>query len=246
MGVHVVHVGPIDRAVLCGQAVGVDGCVHGPGMNVGKRVILIDEAHQVFVMVDGRREEFLVHPRAIRALEVVKVDDRHFGVGVATDGTTRDGDGIGGILRKIERVHVDELGVVIGDKEVDLGNLAAVRNGDGQGFVAGKRAWLAGANIQVGIRGQLELGAHQNLDAAIERGIGSGGWVGLSLAPNGEAKKQHSGQKTSVCQDDFLSGKDTAGGRFRCQKSGSQRTESGDRDREQGTGNRGDRFAARD
>ena len=84
-------------------------------MHFGQRVILIDESHQVFVMVDGHREELLVHARAIRALEVVEIDHRHFGVGIAADGTAGDGDGIGGILRQVDRVQVDELGAVIGD-----------------------------------------------------------------------------------------------------------------------------------
>ena len=56
VGVEVIHVGPIDVAALRGQAVGVDRGVHGPGMNLDERKVLVDEAHLVLVVLQGGRE----------------------------------------------------------------------------------------------------------------------------------------------------------------------------------------------
>jgi hypothetical protein len=84
--VEVIHVGPVDVAALRGQAVGVHGGVHGPGVHLGERVVLVDEAHLVLVALQGGGKERLVHAGAVGALEVVEVDDRDLGRGIAADG----------------------------------------------------------------------------------------------------------------------------------------------------------------
>ena len=120
-----------------------------------------------------------------------------------------------GSFVRSKRIHVDQLGVVGRDQKVELLRFRIVREGDGQGLVARKLARLAGADAHVVIRRQIELGANQNLNAAVERGVGRGGRSVLGLAAHGQAESEQSGQKTNMRQVDFLSGKDTPAGLLR-------------------------------
>ena len=76
--------------------------------------------------------------------------------------------------------------------------LAAVRDGDGQRLVARELAGLASADGQRDVRRQIELRANQNLDAAIKRRIGCGGWRVLRFAACSEAENEHSAKKRAL------------------------------------------------
>ena len=52
IGVDVVGEVPIGIGALRCQAVGVNGCVYRPGMNLGQRVIFVDERNPVAVFLD--------------------------------------------------------------------------------------------------------------------------------------------------------------------------------------------------
>ncbi len=98
-------------------------------------------------------------------------------------------------------------------KLIDL-RLGIVREGDRQGFIARKLARASGANAQIVIGRQTELGANQHLNAAVERGVGPRRRSDLGLAAHGQAENQQSGQKTKTHQLDFLLGKNNPAGRF--------------------------------
>jgi hypothetical protein len=112
-----------------------------------------------------------MHAGAVGALEVVEVDDGDQGGGVAADGTTGDIDIEGRILSDVEGVELGQGLVVVGDEEVDDGFLLAAGDGDGQGLIAGNLAGRAGAEGDVEVFGDVELGADHDLNAAVERGI---------------------------------------------------------------------------
>ena len=88
-------------------------------MDFDERKVLVDEAHLVFVALQGVREERLVHARAVGALEVVEVDDGDLGVGISADGTAGDVDVGAGILGQVEGLKAGQFLAVGGDKEGD-------------------------------------------------------------------------------------------------------------------------------
>ncbi len=124
-----------------------------------------------------------MHARAERAFQVVEVDHRHLGCRVAADGPSRDWDRVGRIFGQVERVQMHKLGVIGRDQKVDYLGLCPVCDGDGQGFVARKLAWLACPDAHAVIRRQVVLRANQNLNAAVENGVGPGGRLLCALQP---------------------------------------------------------------
>src|ERR1700676_2789668 len=86
VGVKVIDVSPVDCGILRAQAVGVHGSVGGPGVDLDKRVILVDEPHLILVALHCVREQGLVHAGAVRAFQVIVVDDRNLCFRVAADG----------------------------------------------------------------------------------------------------------------------------------------------------------------
>ena len=51
VGMQVVGEIPVGVVVLRGQAIGIDRRVNGPGMNLGQRIILVDEQYPVAVFL---------------------------------------------------------------------------------------------------------------------------------------------------------------------------------------------------
>ncbi len=109
-----------------------------------------------------------MHARAVGALEVVEVDDGDFGSGVAADGAAGDVDVGARILGEVEGFKAGELLAVGGDEEVDDLGMVAVGEGDGQFVITADRAWLAGAEDDVVVLRDVELGADRDLDAPVE------------------------------------------------------------------------------
>src|SRR5271156_6539324 len=54
--------------------------MHGPGMDFYQRIILVIKPDQALVAVKCCRKKLLMHASAVRALQVVEIDDRDFGV----------------------------------------------------------------------------------------------------------------------------------------------------------------------
>src|ERR1019366_3670429 len=98
MYVDVVDKVPVAVGGGGGEAVGIDGRVLGPGMDLFQREVAIDDADLVLVTIQDRGEQLRVHLGAVGAFEVVEADDEHGRVGwTATRGTARRGPFVLGI-----------------------------------------------------------------------------------------------------------------------------------------------------
>jgi len=130
---------------------------------------------------------------AVRALEVVEVDDRYLGSGVAADGAAGNVDGEDRVLGQVVCGEARQRFAVGGDEEVYGSALVGARKHDGQSVVAGNLAGLACADGHVVILRHVELGADHDLDAAVHQRrvdrslLGRLGSAGLGLAAGGEA-----------------------------------------------------------
>ena len=65
------------RGTLGGQAIGIDGGVRRPGMDLLQRVVLVRNADAIAIPLENGREHLGVHPGAERALQVVVDHDVH-------------------------------------------------------------------------------------------------------------------------------------------------------------------------
>ena len=108
VGVDVVDGGPIGGDGLGGEAVGVDGGAHGPGMD-GKGEVAVNDADLFAVAVGEGGKELGVHAGAVRALEIVEGDDLDGGgLGATAEGTAGAGDELFGVLRDVVFVELGE------------------------------------------------------------------------------------------------------------------------------------------
>jgi len=162
--------------------------VEGPGVEFGERVVEVDEADFVLVAIEGHGKELLMHAGAVGALEVVIINDRDLGGGVAANRPVVDRDVPGGNVVEVEGFKARERLVVGGDEEVRGGGVGFMREGDLQGVVAGNVAGLAGAEDYGVFGGDIELAADENLDAPGQGGVlygtlrGAGGGRSLGFA----------------------------------------------------------------
>ena len=106
-------------------------------MNFEERKVLVDEADLVLVVVQGGGKERLVHAGAVRALEVVEVDDGDLGVGVAADGAAGDVDVGAGIIGQVKVSRRASFLLSVEMRKFDDLGLAGAGEGDGQIVVAG-------------------------------------------------------------------------------------------------------------
>ena len=88
-------------------------------MYFGQWVIFVDKPHLVFVSIHRGREEGRVHAGAIGALQIVKVDHRHFCIRIAANRPPGNIDVEDGIFGEIEALQARQLLVIGGNEKVD-------------------------------------------------------------------------------------------------------------------------------
>ena len=108
----VVYEIPVGLRALSGNAVRVNGSVHGPRVDFGQWIIFVDKADFVLVAIERLREQGRVHARAVGALQVVEVDHGHFGGWISTDRATGYVDIEDRILCEVEGLEARQLCVV--------------------------------------------------------------------------------------------------------------------------------------
>ena len=133
-----------------------------------------------------------MHAATIGALEIVKADDRDFGIRISAPGAAFDVDVEDRIVGQVELIEVSKEFVVGGDQEVFRGLLHAVGDDDRQRVITGKLAWPAGSQHHGVIRREVELKTDHDLYVTIEcsellRTLRGGLGGGLGFAAHGDA-----------------------------------------------------------
>ena len=200
MGVQVVDIRPIDFAALRGQAVCVDCSMDCPRVHFVERVILVNKANLIFVVIERGGKERLVHAGTIGAFQVVEVDHGDLCIGVASNRPARGVDRECGIFIEIKLFQACQ-GFAIGrDQEVIGSCLCSAREGHGQRFIAGDLAWLACANGHRIVLRHVELRPNQDFDVPVDGSVRSGLIRGLRLAAKSEAQCEQADQKSKTRQ----------------------------------------------
>src|SRR3569833_1238765 len=143
VSVNVIDKAPVRFRVLGRNAVGVDCGGHRPGVNLGERIVFVDETNLVLVTVHSLRKKGRVHAGTIWALQIVEVDYGNFCVWVSANGTAGNVDVEDGIFGEVERFEPREFCVVRGDEKVDHFLCCAMRERNGKRVVTGDVAWFA-------------------------------------------------------------------------------------------------------
>ncbi len=114
-------------------------------MNLHQGVIFVDESDSILIAIQSTWEEFLMHSRTVRAFQVVEINDRNFGCGIATDGPVFYGNVLRGYLGQIERLQAREGLIVSRNEELNRGGALTTCHCYMERIIAGNLAGLAGA-----------------------------------------------------------------------------------------------------
>ena len=168
IGVEKIGVVPIGVTGLSGQAIGIDGGVNGPGVNLLQWVILVDDQQAVAVLLENLWKERGMHTRAEGAFEVVVVDDDDLGVFVAANGTAGAVDFLHrlseGIRREIHAGNADE-GLVIAREKKIVGLLfVGGRKGDGNRIEVREFAGMQTTENDLDVGRKRIMGAHLTIN----------------------------------------------------------------------------------
>src|ERR1700724_742852 len=169
--------------------------MHGPGVNFGERVVLVDEAHQALVVVLRSGKELLVHAGAVGALQIVVVYDRDLGLGVAAHRPLRNRVDRLRVLADVELLEPCQCVAVLGQQKRDRGLLAVVGKCHRQIIEIRNVALGLSAQRDVVLWWDIELRADQNLDATLDGG--ARGMRTLSVAAEGGDGSQCAGEEES-------------------------------------------------
>src|SRR5512146_3234697 len=146
--------------------------MQGPGMDLDEREILVYDAYLILVARHRGGEQLLVHAGAVRALQVIEVDDGDLRLGISPYGAACNIDVRRRIAGQVVGLKPGQLFTIGRDKEVDDLRPCAVRDGDRKIVKTTDITWLASADRHVVVLRNVELGANQNFDAAIGRQVG--------------------------------------------------------------------------
>ena len=161
MPMNVVHQIPISFFALRGQTIDVHGSVHRPGMDICQRIIFINVAHLILVMLLCRREQNRLHERAEGAFQIVKINDGDKGMVRAANGSTQKGNSRQWIFAQIKFFQVRQGVVVCRNQKIHRLRAPIVLEGHGQRIEAGNSTLAAFSNYNDILRWHVELGTNR-------------------------------------------------------------------------------------
>ncbi len=146
-------------------------------MNFINRVILVDEKDAIAVFLEESGKERCVDAGTERALEIVKVHDRDFGIFVAARGTSADVDllhrlrvRIGG---QIELAQADQGLVIVGEQKREILFSRGTGKRNRQRVIVRKLAWPQRPHNHIYVGGKGILRPHVALNGARDVGRSS-------------------------------------------------------------------------
>ena len=168
---------PIRVSTLCGQTVGGNRSVNCPRMNLIEREILVDKLYPIAVLFQQFGEKNAVRLRAVRALQIVKVDQLDLGILVSANRPPADIDLVHDVLiwipAQVHLGHADQSLLVFREKKIVFLIVSFPGKNDFDGVVVGKFARTRSGDDHLYLRGNAVFHAQLALDLLrkVRRGL---------------------------------------------------------------------------